>query len=245
MSVSKSQTGLFFQDTWKVSRKLTLDYGVRWDYGTYTSEQYGRNSSIGLAVPNPSASGRLGANQYEAICKCNFATNYPYAIGPRLGVAYQIDRKTVLRAGWGVVYNTTSTSSGATSASAASTTFTPNSGQITGLFKDGMPASVHAVWPSFDPAAGQGVGSVVAMPTLLDQNAGRPARLLQWNIGLQREINRNLVVEASYVGNRGVWWTASGLAPLNALSQDTLKAYGFNDFTSASEAGLLTTAIWP
>jgi hypothetical protein len=87
------------------------------------------------------------------------------------------------------------------------------------------------------------VGSVIAMPQLLDPNAGRPARLTQWSIGLQREINRNLVVEASYVGNRGAWWSGSALAPLNALSQDTLKAYGFNDFTSATEAGLLTTTI--
>jgi len=243
LGISKSQTGLYFQDTWKVTRKLTLDYGVRWDYGTYAKEQYGRNGSIGLAIPNPSASGRLGGTQFEAVCKCNFAGNYPYAIGPRLGVAYQIDRKTVLRAGWGVVYNSTSTSSGSTSAFASSTTFPTNSGQITGLFKDGLPDSVHAVWPSFDPASGQGVGSVITMPSLLDASAGRPARLVQWNIGLQREINRNLVVEASYVGNRGVWWTQNALGTLNALSQDTLRAYGFNDFTSATEAALLTTNV--
>jgi hypothetical protein len=226
----KSQTGIYFQDTWKVTRKLTLDLGLRWDYGTYAHEQYVRNGSIGLAIPNPNASGRLGATQFEAVCKCNFAKNYPYAYGPRIGVAYQIDRKTVLRAGIGVVYNSTSTSSGASTASAASGTFPTNSGQITGFFKDGMPSSVRAVWPSFDPGVGQGVGQVVGMPSLLDPNAGRPARLLQWNIGLQRELNRNLVVEASYVGNRGAWWTASGLATLNALSQDTLKAYGFTDF---------------
>jgi hypothetical protein len=243
LGIQKSQTGLYFQDTWKVTRKLTFDYGLRWDYGTYAKEQYGRNGSIGLAIPNPSASGRLGGTQFEAVCKCNFADNYPYAIGPRLGIAYQIDKKTVLRAGWGVVYNSTSTSSGSTSAFASSTSFPTNSGQITGLFKDGMPASVHAVWPSFDPASGQGVGTVITMPSLLDVSAGRPARLVQWNVGLQREINRNLVVEASYVGNRGVWWTAAGLAPLNALSQDTLRAYGFNDFTSASEAALLTTNV--
>ena len=72
-----------------------------------------------------------------------------------------------------------------------------------------MPASVQPKWPSFDPAVGQPVGAVIAMPGLLDPNAGRPARLLQWNIGLQREINRNLVVEASYVANRGVWWGAA------------------------------------
>jgi hypothetical protein len=239
----KSQTGLFLQDTWKVTRKLTLDYGVRWDYGTYAKEQYGRNGSIGLAVPNSSASGRLGANQFEATCKCQFANNYPYAIGPRLGVAYQIDRKTVIRAGIGVVYNSTSNAAAGVTAGGASTTLAAGSGQIVSLFKDGMPAGARAVWPSFDPAVGQGVGSVIAMPQLLDPNAGRPARLTQWSIGLQREINRNLVVEASYVGNRGAWWSGSALAPLNALSQDTLKAYGFNDFTSATEAGLLTTTI--
>jgi hypothetical protein len=245
----KKQFALFLQDTWKVSRKLTLDYGVRWDYGTYAHEQYGRNASIGLAVPNPSAAGRLGASQFESVCKCNFANNYPYAIGPRLGVAYQINSKTVVRAGFGVVYNSTTTASGSAAASAASSTLPTNSGQITSLFKDGMPLNARAVWPSTDPGVGQGAGSVVTFPNLLDQNAGRPARLTQWNISLQREINRNLVVEAAYVGNRGVWWSSgttggsNGLAPLNALSQDTLRAYGFNDFTSLSEAQLLTTTI--
>ena len=68
-------------------------------------------------------------------------------------------------------------------------------------------------------------------------------RLLQWNIGLQREINRDLVVEASYVANRGTWWTANGLAPLNALNQDKLRSLGFNDFTLPSEASLLTTLV--
>ena len=243
LSNNKSQSALYAQDTWKITRKLTLDYGIRWDYGTYAAEQYGRNSSIGLAIPNPSAAGRLGASQYESVCKCNFATNYPYAIGPRLGVGYQIDSKTVLRAAFGVVYNATATASGASSNSAASNAFPTGSGLTTGLFKDGMPASVRAIWPNFDPGVGQGAGTVVGMPALLDANAGRPARLMQWNIGLQRELNRDLVVEANYVANRGMWWTAAGLGTLNALSQDRLRGLGFNDFTNTTEAGLLTTLV--
>ena len=239
----KSQAALFLQDTWKVTRKLTLDYGVRWDYGTYAHEQYGRNASLGLTIPNPSAAGRLGASQFESTCNCKFAANYPYAIGPRLGVAYQFDPKTVLRIGWGLVYNATATNSGAAPAYIESTTLAANSGQIIGNFRDGMPADVRAQWPNFNAGAGQPVGAVVPMPALLDPNAGRPARLNQWNFSLQREINRNLVVEAAYVGNRGVWWTASGLAPLNALSEATLKRYGFTDFTSATESSLLTTTI--
>ena len=243
LSNNKSQSALFIQDNWKVTRKLTLDYGLRWDYGTYAAEQFGRNGSIGLAIPNPSASQRLGATQFEATCKCNFANNYPYAIGPRLGAAYQINTRTVLRVGIGVVYNATSTSSGSSTASAASTTFPGNSGQITGLFQNGMPTNIRPAWPSFDPGVGQTVGGVIGMPQLLDPNAGRPARLLQWNIGLQREVGRNLVVEASYVANRGVWWTASGLAPLNALSEQTLRAYGFNDFTNQTDADDLNALV--
>jgi hypothetical protein len=243
LSNNKSQTALFAQDTWKVTRKLTLDYGVRWDYGTYSAEQYGRNGSIGLAVPNPSASGRLGATQFEATCRCNFASNYPYAIGPRVGVGYQINSKTVLRAAFGVVYNATSTAVGFTSNSASSSAFPTNSGLTTGLFRDGMPANVRAVWPSFNANVGQPVGAVIAMPSLLDANAGRPARLLQWNIGMQREVNRNLVVEANYVANRGAWWTANGLGTVNALNQDRLRALGFNDFTSPTESALLTGLV--
>ncbi|MFM2123574.1 MAG: hypothetical protein RL328_25, partial [Acidobacteriota bacterium] len=243
LSNNKSQMALYVQDTWKVTRKLTLDYGLRWDYGTYSHEQYGRNSSLGLLIPNPSASGRLGASQFEATCKCNFAANYPYAVGPRLGVSYQIDPKTVIRGGLGVVYNATATNAGSFSNSASTSSLPANSGQITGLFKDGMPSSVQPQWPSFDPGVGHGVGSVIAMPQLLDPNAGRPARLLQWNIGLQREVNRNLVIEASYLGNRGAWWTASGLSTLNVLSFQDMTRYGFKDFTSSTEATLLTRSV--
>lgn len=241
LSNSKSQWAVYAQDTWKVTRKLTLDYGLRWDLGTYASEQYGRNGSIGLAVPNPSASNRLGAMQFETTCQCNFARNYPYAFGPRLGVAYQIDEKTVFRSGVGLVYNATSTASGASTASAVSATLPANSGQINSFFQDGLP--VRAVWPSFDPGVGQLPGTVIAMPSLLDPNAGRPARLLQWTVGFQREFTRNTVVEANYVGNRGVWWTAAGLSPVNALSEATLRSYGFNDFASSNEAALLTATV--
>ncbi len=245
LGTQKSQSALYLQDTWKLTRKLTLDYGLRWDLGTYTKEQYGRNGSIGLNIPNPSAAGRLGATQYESLCKCTFASNYPYAIGPRLGLAYQIDNKTVLRAGWGVVYNSTATAAGSAASSASSSALPTNSGLTTGLFQNGMPSDIIAVWPSFNPASGQSPGQVVAMSqnSLLDPNAGRPARLIQWSVGLQREVNRNLVVEASYVGNRGVWWSAPGLATLNQLSAKTLTQYGFNDLTSQTEANLMTAVI--
>jgi outer membrane receptor protein involved in Fe transport len=107
----KHNFGFYVQDTWKFNRRLTLDYGIRWDYQTAYKELYSRNSEFAPNTPNPSAGGLLGATQYEGYgpkrCNCDFTNTYPYAIGPRLGVAYQIAPKTVLRAGWGFVYGTT------------------------------------------------------------------------------------------------------------------------------------------
>ena len=49
------QSAIYLQDSWKVNRKLTLDYGLRWDYGTYQKEQFGRYGDFSATVPNPSA----------------------------------------------------------------------------------------------------------------------------------------------------------------------------------------------
>ena len=243
-----SQSAVFVQDSWKVTRKLTLDYGVRWDYGTYQREQYGRYASFSPTVPNPSASGRLGGQIFEATCNCQFAHNYPYAIGPRLGAAYQIDSKTVINGGFGVVYGANTVQTGSTTNVANAST--PAFGQTVGQLQNGIPSNVSIQWPTFSAGAGQAPGAVVAPPTLLDPNAGRPMRLLQWNVTVQREVTRNTVVKAAYVGNRGVWEEAmtaptsgSPLSTFNALNPATLQSLGFNDFTSATQSALLTTPI--
>jgi hypothetical protein len=185
----------------------------------------------------------LGGLQYEAACKCKFADNYPFAIGPRLGVAYQYNPKTVIRAGVGVVYNPTSTVSGSAAGNAAAGS--PGFGLIVGELKNGKPAGVNAVWPSFQANLGHVPGTVsAATPAFLDPNAGRPARLLQFNVTVQREITRDMTVEAAYVANRGVWWgEGSSLEALNALRPEYLTSRGFNDFSSAAEAQLLTTNL--
>jgi outer membrane receptor protein involved in Fe transport len=107
----KTSWSLFLQDTWKVTRRLTFDYGLRWDLQGAARELHDRVAMFGPTVPNPSAGGLLGGTAYEGYgpgrCDCTFAPTYPYAIGPRLGAAYQITPKTVVRAGWGISYNTT------------------------------------------------------------------------------------------------------------------------------------------
>ena len=104
----KVSWGLYVQDTWKITRKLTLDYGLRWDLQHAPEEVHYRNSMFGPTTPNPSAGGLPGGQIYEGYgagrCNCTFTSTYPYAVGPRIGVAYQFAPKMVLRAGWGIVY---------------------------------------------------------------------------------------------------------------------------------------------
>jgi hypothetical protein len=66
---------------------------------------------------------------------------------------------------------------------------------------------------------------------------------MAWLFGLQREISRNLVLEATYVGNRNVWLNAGGLSSVDAVSQQYIDSLGFNDFTSASDKSILNTTI--
>src|SRR5947207_3759247 len=108
----KSSWSLFVQDNWKLTRKLTLDYGIRWDLQGGANEIHDRFAEFSANTQNPSAGGLPGATIYsgygEGRCNCKFTNTYPYAIGPRIGVAYQITPKTVLRAGWGITYGNTS-----------------------------------------------------------------------------------------------------------------------------------------
>lgn len=252
----KKQLAFFLQDSWKVSRKLTLDYGVRWDYGTYYKEQYGRGMGFSPTLANPNAGGYPGAWIFEATCKCNFASNYPYAIGPRIGMAYQITPKTVFRAGWGIVYNATSTNNGGVNtAGIAASNAVGNTGlgQPSMTLANGIPASSIPSYPNFNPGIAPllpignqgtpvlGVGGF-SNAGLIDAGIARPARQNQWSFGLQREITRNLALEVSYVGNRGVWWNAGGLVNVNALTPQRLAARGI-DITNATQLGLLTQQL--
>jgi len=243
----KIQTGLFVQDTWRIRRNLTLDYGLRWDYGTYAKEDFGRAVDFSAATPNPAAGGHPGAYIYEATCNCNFAHNYPYAVAPRIGIAYTINSKTVLRGGVGIAYDAVPFTGGGV-INSISTPVLPN-GFDDFRLQDGIPRNrYNPVLATSDPAASFVAGSVNAIPNgiFVDPNAGRPDRTYQWQASLQREITRNFVVEAAYVGNRNIWQSATGFQDLNAVSVGMLQRYGFSVDTSTkglSDATLLNTNL--
>lgn len=221
----------YAQDSWKVTRRLTLDYGLRYDFETYMREHNGVMPNMSVATPNPSVGNEPGGIIFEGYgpgrCNCAFAHNYPFAFGPRLGLAYQITPKTVLRIGSGVSYGRLNSLNGKTNNAGSSNPYGATSyGDPAFLMQSGVP--YHVTFPNFDPGQLPLPGTVGNPTNFIDQNAGRPARILQWSIGLQREISRNLLVEATYLGNRGVWWQANTMRVINALTEQRLNAFGLS-----------------
>ena len=249
----KMSISFFAQDNWKITRKITLDYGLRWDRQGQGHELHYRSSSFDPRVKNPSAGGLLGGQAYEGYgpgrCDCNFAQTYNYAFGPRLGIAYQINPKTVLRAGWGISYGGTGSYNYITNAAILGIGFNqfawvaPAFGDPAILLRNGLPynqADLYKV--TLDPGVRPSPGMTDSPPYWIDPNAGRPPRINQWSIGLQRELTKDLVVEAAYVGNRGAWLQANSMVDLNALTPQRLKVFGL-DINSAADRSLLTSRL--
>jgi hypothetical protein len=238
--MGKSQWAGFAQDSWKVTRKLTLSYGIRYDIATPNREQYGRSADIGGTVADPAAGNHLGAPIFEATCNCTFVKTYKYGFGPRLGAAYQLDSKTVFRGGWGIAYGFPADIGNSSSAQLASSAVGTN-----GFFNVGSPTFLpQPTWPNFSPGQSPLAGQITGFTglTSLDPNAARPPRQNQWSAGLQREVTRDFVIDASYVGNRGVWWPGP-LGLLNQVSPATFASFGLNPFTNPADNLLLSSPL--
>ena len=245
--------GLYAQDSWKVTRKLTLDYGLRYDFQNYLKEEHGRMQELSFSTPNPTVGGLLGAGIYEGYgggrCNCAFSHDYPYAFGPRVGAAYQVNSKTVLRAGAGVMYGAMQSPQGLSYTVADYYQFNPQGYGITPVpngLQGGNPYP-NITWPNFSPGKYPVLSGGLyppANPNIYFSPQARPARILQWSLGLQREVQRDIVVEATYVGNHEVWGAAPFLDEIssNSLNNAILAHYGLS-LANPTDRTLLTSLI--
>ena len=100
---------LYAQDRWRVTPKLTVNYGLRWDLFLTAHESYDRMSAFDPTIPNPAAGGLAGAltfwgNGPGRNSRHQLVDPVYKNFGPRLGVAYQLDSRTVARAYYGIQY---------------------------------------------------------------------------------------------------------------------------------------------
>jgi hypothetical protein len=247
----KTGLAIYVQDTWRVSPEFTISYGFRWDSQQAPQETHFRMSMFAPTIANPSAGGLAGAMVFEGLgpgrCNCSFTNTYPFAVGPRMGLAYQIEPKTVLRAGWGVSFgnpnNYNDLSGGLGFAWNTSDFTTASFGDPAATLKTGMVYDAAGLYKvNLNAGLRPQPGQINSPPHYLDRNGGRPSRINQWHMSLQREITQDLLVEAAYVGNRGVWIQANSLLNWNGLTPQRIASFGLN-IGNAADRTLLNSPL--
>ncbi len=207
--------GFFAEDTYKLNTRLTLNYGLRYDLDIPATEAFNRFSMVDPTLPNPGAGGILGAYTYFGSgAGRNGRTRpqdiYTKAFGPRLGFAYSINDKTVLRGGYGIFYQPLKEGSFADQDGLGffnKQTITPtNGGPI--QIDDPIPHLFPAIGP-LTPQGQNGSNGVITVPA----NTGRPADIQTWNLDIQRQIVANLMVSVAYVGSKGTHLVALNIIP--------------------------------
>jgi Carboxypeptidase regulatory-like domain len=205
--------GLYLQDDWKATRKLTLNLGIRWEVQRPVTDRYNRQAWFDYKATNPisSAAGQTYLGQLEFASSGErglFNTNYKN-FAPRIGFAYQLMPKLVMRGGYGVFYPPSYRGTGPAPGFSSDTPYVAsNDGGLTPAntlstaFSGGLvPVSGNALDGSTN--VGFGVTAVSRnRKTYYDQ---------QWMFGFQYAPTPNDVLDITYVGNHGVHVDASGL----------------------------------
>ncbi|HUA61771.1 MAG TPA: TonB-dependent receptor [Verrucomicrobiae bacterium] len=197
---------LYAQDDWKIRPNLTLNIGLRWEYEapmTTANNDYSR--------VDPTTGQVLFAGKNGVSNSLNLAGN-KLNFGPRLGLAYSVNPKTVIRAGGGIFYIGIFSDVGGQVLFPGYTVIQSFPAQGTGIpqpfsLSQGMP-SVVTNNPSNPQANIAQFGTAANPLTLTDYDGFTQAKPLPyvetWNFGIQRQIMPGTILDVNYVGTHGV-----------------------------------------
>jgi hypothetical protein len=212
----------FLQDAWKATRHLTLNFGLRYELETPYTERYNRVAygfDPGAALPVQIPGLNLhGGVQFAAVGglprrEGNLDSNN---IGPRVGFAYQLSPKTVIRGGYGLFYSSQLDNIGGALGSVG--TFDAVTPYVGTTDSGATPFTTIAnPFPAgFKTALGTSAGLMSQVGdslSFVNPNRVSPYNQ-QWQISVQQELPSHVVVEAAYVG---------------MLSVKELESYNLND----------------
>ena len=197
----------YVQDDWRVSSKLTLNLGGRWDYESPFTERYNRiNANFCTTCTNPLQSSVPGITLKGGLQFVNSADRFPYPRDlhnwqPRIGGAYQVYPNTVVRAGFGIMFfNTLETPFSSGFSQASSYTYAANAAA--------NGAAINSMTNPFPTGVTLPTGNTLGLGTALgqsvnfnDQRHVQP-RTTDYTLNIQQQFPGNLVLQIGYVGAR-------------------------------------------
>ncbi|MBM3755053.1 MAG: hypothetical protein FJW38_13855 [Acidobacteria bacterium] len=213
--------GFYFQDDWKITRKLTLNLGVRHEFDIPRWETQDRQSYWDL---NAQSSVRVnGLDTRGVFAFVNKDRRSPFNgdynnISPRIGFAYALDNKTSIRGGWGLLYQL----SRATVFGHTGAAFNVNAAPIFSLDANAtLYAKLNNPYPDgmlLPPGNSLGANTFIGLGagTVVPSNNRNP-EYYSWNWSVQRELPGQGLLEVNYTGSRGahLFWGATSLSYLD------------------------------
>jgi hypothetical protein len=247
--------GGFIQDDYRATSKLTLNLGFRWEYEGPRTERYNQMTrGFAYNTPHPLQAKAPNLRVYGGLLFAG-VDGQPRGqtepawrnFSPRFGIAHQLHSKVVLRAGYGIFFSGTTTAGRGTGASPGFSVATPMVTSLDGVtpadrlsnpFPNGLLAPIGAK-DGLMTLVGQGVQfTEVTRPVTYSQ---------QYSLSLQWAPAPNMLIDATYSGNRGIHLQNSNLN-INQLTteqlrmQDALLARVANPFFGSIATGSLATA---
>lgn len=186
------QLSPYAQDDWRVTKRLTLNAGLRWDLVSPYVEKHNHWANLNLATGQLELAGQNSASR--SLVNFDFS-----AVGPRLGLAYSLDPKTVIRAGTGLSFvfeDAIGAELYKNPPYYSSQVITTSTNSVpTQFLSQGLPTPSA---PIGETAAQLSRGSLQAWNMNL-----KPAMIASWSLGIQRQLTNSMTLDFTYVGTRG------------------------------------------
>lgn len=214
---ASSYAGLYLQDDWRVTSRLTLNIGVRYEVDTPRTERHDRQSWFDITVPSPIAGKVAGYPDLRGAMR--FAGPDGRAqtptdlnnIGPRFGFAYRASSRLAARGGYGLMYGPSVMQAAGNQSITGRDGFSSTTSMIVSL-DDRIPINnlTNPFPDGYNLPKGSVDGPTSGANTQLGLNPGagyfidyQNPVIQQWNFNLQREFSRGFVLEAGYLGSKG------------------------------------------
>ncbi|MDW8128947.1 MAG: carboxypeptidase regulatory-like domain-containing protein, partial [Bryobacterales bacterium] len=219
-------TGWYFMDDWKVTRKLTINMGLRWETIGGLFEVARRQATFSFDRPNPRAGNRPGALIWvDELNRKSFQDRYWWQMAPKFGLAYAVSPNLVLRAGYGI--NSMAPLSydwGFAGGQGFNASISISSATVPLSFAEEQVMWLHDRYPDFrgtlpnkDPSIANGTGV-----NYFARDSNRLGYMQNWSLGFQYQLPQAFVLEVNYVANKGTRLEAEGLDNLNAVPVSAL-----------------------